>query len=431
MMWTETLNALMDQANTHVQRGNRLAASKDIAAASELLFTEAAKADTLDRKTNFAKRAGQLLETSLLLRGGPVKQQRMVAAQATSVSNVSEAFATSAVVPKDREETLKQALKELDSLIGLQSVKTELHNLFATLKVEKVRVAHSLKVAKQVLHYVFTGNPGTGKTTVAKILAKIFYGYGILETNNCVEVEAKDLIAGYRGQTAIKTGEVIQKALNGVLFIDEAYSVMEEDVFGKQAIDTLVKQMEDNRDKLIVIAAGYPTPMQKFIASNPGLTGRFTRSVEFEDYSVADLCHIFVKYCTDYDYRLTDVAKQKAEQLFTAVHSHKDEHFGNARYVRNVFEKTLVNQSVRLAALNEIPAEKLPIIEAEDIPQDDEQNSAQLQKIIEETLVALISLGHKKAEAQRLIDAVLVGNKAFQNSPAMIQAVYELQKAKT
>jgi len=427
MTWTETLSTLMERANAHVQQGNRLAASKEIAAASELLFTEAAKADTLDRKTKFAKRAGQLLEMSLLLRGEPVKQQRKNMAQETSAGNVSMPSVTSVVVPKDREETLKRAIEELNALVGLQSVKTELHNLFATLKIEKARAANSLKVAKQTLHYVFTGNPGTGKTTVARIIAKIFYGYGILETDNLTEVTDKDLVAGYVGQTAIKTDEVVLNALDGVLFIDEAYALT-NNKFGQEAIDTLVKQMEDNRDQLIVIAAGYPAPMQEFITANPGLKDRFTRSVVFEDYSVADLCSIFEKFCADYEYQLTETAKQKAEQLFTAVHAHKDEHFGNARYVRTVFEKTLVNQSVRLAALNEIPAEKLPVIEAEDIPHDDEKNSRQLRKVVEETVAALMSLGHHQTEAKRLVDTVLADNKTFQNSAALIQAVYELSK---
>jgi len=271
------------------------------------------------------------------------------------------------------DDILKDAMKELHALEGLPSVKKEISNLVAFLKIQKQRAEHGLKVSSQALHYVFHGNPGTGKTTVARILAKIFYGFGILKTTNFTETDRSGLVAGYVGQTAIKTDEIIQSSLDGVLFIDEAYALSRQDGgqdFGREAIDTLLKRMEDHRDRLIVIVAGYPALMRQFLQSNPGLSSRFTRSITFEDYSVPEMCRIFANICKKEEYTLSKEALASACILFSMAHRQKDEHFGNARFVRNVYESTTMRQSARLATEPEITKHALAMLERIDIPFD-------------------------------------------------------------
>ena len=269
---------------------------------------------------------------------------------------------------------MKDALKELNALEGLPSVKKDISNLVAFLKIQKKRADHGLKVSSQALHYVFHGNPGTGKTTVARILAKIFFGFGVLKTANFIETDRSGLVAGYVGQTAIKTDEIIQSSLDGVLFIDEAYALAKHggggQDFGQEAIDTLLKRMEDHRDRLIVIVAGYPALMRQFLLSNPGLSSRFTRSITFEDYTVPEMCRIFANICKKEEYTLSKEALASACILFSIAHSQKDEHFGNARFVRNVYESTTMKQSARLAAEQEITKQALATLERADIPFD-------------------------------------------------------------
>jgi len=273
------------------------------------------------------------------------------------------------------EEVLAEAQEELDGLIGLDAVKTEVKRLMAYLKIQKQRREHGLKTSSQTLHFVFKGNPGTGKTTVARIIGKILYGFQILKTPKLVEGDRADLVSGYVGQTALKTDELVDSALDGVLFIDEAYALSNptgQHDFGQEAINTLLKRMEDNRDQLVVIVAGYPRLMQQFIETNPGLESRFTRYIDFDDYAVADLCRIFEKFCDDAQYELTTEARAIASILFTAAYHGRDERFGNARFIRNVFERAVGLHSERLAAEPEekLTREALMEFTHQDIPVD-------------------------------------------------------------
>lgn len=283
-----------------------------------------------------------------------------------------ETFVPIATPPSaSRETVLADALAEIDTLVGLQSLKAEVRGFIAFLKIQKEREKQGMKTAANALHYVFTGNPGTGKTTVARIFAKILYGYGILNTDKLTENDRSGLVAGYIGQTAIKTDEMVRQALDGVLFIDEAYALKTggDLDFGSEAIDTLLKRMEDHRSQLVVIVAGYPAPMGKFIKSNPGLSSRFTRFLHFEDYTAEDLLEIFLKRCESGEYRLAAKAQTKLRTILDVAVTQKDEHFGNGRYVRNLLEQITINQSSRLAELPEITREQLSTIEVEDMPE--------------------------------------------------------------
>ena len=270
-------------------------------------------------------------------------------------------------------EVLEKALGELRSLVGVEEVKAEVQRLVNFLKVRQQRIEAGLPMAMQSLHFVFTGNPGTGKTTVARILGKILYGFGLLKTDTFVETDRAGLVGGYVGQTAIKTTEVIAKAADGVLFIDEAYTLSSNvgsgDQYGQEAIDVLLKKMEDMRDRLVVIVAGYPDLMRQFLLSNPGLESRFTRFINFTDYYVSDLCRIFAGMAKNNSYKLTTEARGNLALLFNRAFQTKQQNFGNARFVRNVYEQTLGNHADRLSNhAGEVTREMLMTIEAADLP---------------------------------------------------------------
>ncbi len=271
-----------------------------------------------------------------------------------------------------RDEVLGRAIKELEGMVGLQTSKAEVKRLASFLNVRRERAKHGLRDAAQTLHFVFTGNPGTGKTTVARILSAILFGYEVLKTPKLVECDRSQLVAGYVGQTAIKTSDVIQSALDGVLFIDEAYSLCDgvtNGDFGQEAVNELLKGMEDYRDRLVVVVAGYPDKMQGFLKSNPGLESRFTKFIHFDDYDAGELCQIFEKFCSDADYLLTHGGKMAASLYFAIAYKKRDQYLGNARFVRNAFEAAISRQAERIGSVsaNNIDRNLLQAIEGEDL----------------------------------------------------------------
>ncbi len=252
-------------------------------------------------------------------------------------------------------ESLDTLLAKLDGLTGLDAVKREVHTLVNFLKIQKARADQGLQKTTPTLHMVFTGNPGTGKTTVARLVAQIFRAMGLLSSGQLVEVDRSGLVGGYVGQTALKVKEVLAKASGGVLFIDEAYSLSagkSSEDFGHEAVDTLLKGMEDNRDNLVVIVAGYPAPMDEFLASNPGLRSRFARHLPFEDYTAEELLSIFDKMAAENGYTPTAGCRAKVIEHFTARIASEPRDFANAREVRNLFERMLLAQSNRLASID-------------------------------------------------------------------------------
>ena len=263
-------------------------------------------------------------------------------------------------------ENINDLKAELDAYIGLAEIKREVKNLINMATVFKRRAEAGLAVTDFSLHMVFTGNPGTGKTMIARLMARIYRSLGILDKGQLVEVDRSGLVAPYVGQTAIKTQQQIEKALGGVLFIDEAYALngRSENDFGQEAIDTLLKAMEDHRDELVVIVAGYDALMHRFISSNPGLASRFNRYLHFDDYSIDEMVSIFQLQCKKGSYTLGEGAE---EEVRAFIEEESDADFGNARGVRNLFEQILVEQANRLAAMDTCTKEDLMNISREDV----------------------------------------------------------------
>lgn len=281
---------------------------------------------------------------------------------------VAVATKTPGEEPEKPKEPEKSGMEELNELVGLKTVKHDVEELIGLAKVRKMREEKGMKAVPMSLHLVFSGNPGTGKTTVARILGKLYKEIGILSTGQMIETDRSGLVAGYVGQTAIKTQKKIQEAMGGILFIDEAYMLNQKDEnFGQEAIDTILKAMEDHRDEFIVIVAGYTQLMKEFVESNPGLKSRFNKFFEFPDYTNEELQAIFELQCKKYQYKLTEEADKAVREEIIRLEEAKGENFANAREVRNLFEKIIANQAARVSALEDVDEETLSTITIDDL----------------------------------------------------------------
>jgi SpoVK/Ycf46/Vps4 family AAA+-type ATPase len=297
-----------------------------------------------------------------------VKEPTATTPQDPSASS-AEAAPTEAEPPP---KTLQELLAELDALIGLTEVKAEIHRQVAVLRVEGLRQKAGLKSVTITRHLVFVGNPGTGKTTVARLVGGIYRALGLLSKGQLVEVDRSELVAGYLGQTAMKTAEVVVSAVGGVLFIDEAYSLA-GDQYGTEAVDTLVKEMEDKRDDLVLIVAGYPDPMVLFIAQNPGLASRFRTTIEFPDYTDEELVAIFTGLARAADYDVTPDCVERFRTILLATP--RGPSFGNGRFARNLLEAAIGRHAWRLRDVTEPTVTQLRELLAEDLDPDSDADT--------------------------------------------------------
>lgn len=286
--------------------------------------------------------------------GDPAKASAMNAAAPAEAEAEEDKFAKATGPQKKPKQAKpeKTGMDELNELVGLDAVKKDVKELVNLVKTQKMREERGMKTVPVSLHLVFSGNPGTGKTTVARILAKLYKEIGVLSNGQLVEVDRSGLVAGFVGQTAIKTQDKIQEAMGGILFIDEAYTLNKEGAdYGQEAIDTILKAMEDNRKDLVVIVAGYTELMKKFVESNPGLKSRFNKYIEFPDYTADELISIFELNMRKYNYTYSYEAKLAIEQMIRDREAAKGENFANARDIRNLFESIITNQATRVAEM--------------------------------------------------------------------------------
>lgn len=330
---------------------------------------------------------------------------------------------------------LKTALAELNELVGLSNIKTDIESLLKFIKIEKLRKERGLECNTIALHSVFLGSPGTGKTTVARLLGKIFVSMGLLKKGHVVEVDRSGLVAEYIGQTAVKTNKIIDSALDGILFIDEAYSLAPEEGgrdFGKEAIETLLKRMEDDRERLIVIVAGYTNEMKKFIETNPGLQSRFSRYFTFEDYQSEELSEIFSRICKSKNYILQQETTEKLKKYTDYLYSARTKAFGNARVMRNLFDEIVTIQSTRLAEMEHISDEDLQLIVVEDLnaaiaDEFVEKKDENLEDILKE-LNQMTGLDNIKKDIQTLVNHIKVEEmrkqKGLPSNPVTLHTVF-------
>ncbi|NIK56634.1 AAA family ATPase [Kribbella shirazensis] len=361
--------------------------SQERASYAEALAEVASAACTLGEPTmrvvgNASVAAAAQLQAAgvrtLQVGGGPGTSPKPTADSAGTgehAATAATAAAAEAEVEAEPAKTVEELLAELDELTGLDRVKREVHRQVAVLRVEKLRTEAGLKSPTITRHLVFVGNPGTGKTTVARLVSGIYKALGLLSKGQLVEVDRSELVAGYLGQTATKTADVVASAAGGVLFIDEAYSLTAgdngADQYGREAVDTLVKEMEDRRDDLVVIVAGYPEPMEAFIAANPGLASRFRTTIEFENYSDDELTDILTGLAEAADYELVPEAVDEFREILAGTV--RDRSFGNGRFARNTLEAAIGRQAWRLRDVTAPTTEQLRQILAEDLTEQPEE----------------------------------------------------------
>lgn len=353
----ETFNLYYNKAKECAGKGDKVLAKRYYMLAAEQMLKMAKESEGELQKARY-NRAKSILEFA----EGITAERRKAAESSESSSSVR--------VQKNDKITLDEALSRLNKLEGLARVKNQVLDWVDQIKVFQMRKDRGMSVPDMSYHMVFTGNPGTGKTTVARIMAQIYCALGVLSEGHLVEVDRSDLVAGYVGQTAVKTRDVLNKAYGGVLFIDEAYTLANGSAndFGQEAIDTILKEMEDKRDNLVVIVAGYDDLMEKFIESNPGLRSRFKNFIQFTDYTGEELFNIFNGFCNRNQYTVARDASIALMNYFNDLYAKRDKNFGNGRDVRNIFESIVTRQSKRVARLNNPSDSEMATITAADLP---------------------------------------------------------------
>jgi len=352
----ETFELYYAKAKECYQKNDKLLAKKYYMLAAEQML-KMAKASEGELKKARLARAKSLIE---------IADGITLEKSATSNNQVP----TSVPVKETEKLSLEESLRRLNALVGLDEVKSQVIDWVEQIKIFQMRKERGLSVPDMSYHMVFTGNPGTGKTTVARLMAQIYCAMGILSGGQLVEVDRAGLVAGYVGQTAVKTRDVLKQAYGGVLFIDEAYSLANGSAndFGQEAIDTILKDMEDKRDDLVVIVAGYDEPMESFISSNPGLRSRFKNFIHFSDYNGESLLKIFEGLCHQNQYTLDKESKERLRDYFNELYANRNANFGNGRDVRNFFETTVTRQSKRVSKINNPTNEDMTTLLPEDFP---------------------------------------------------------------